>query len=66
MLKIYDILGREIASLIPPRQPAGGQEGLQPGTYEVQWDATNYPSGVYYYRLISGNFINSKRMVLIK
>jgi len=48
-LKIFDLLGREVASLIPPLW--GGQEGLQPGTYEVEWDATNYPSGVYFYKL---------------
>ena len=58
------MLGREIASLIPPLW--GGQEGLQPGSYEVEWNAGNYPSGVYFYKLESGAFTQSKRMVLVK
>jgi hypothetical protein len=57
-LKIYDILGREVAMLV--------NEQLKPGTYEVEWDGSNYPSGVYYYRLITGEFSETKRMVLIK
>jgi len=39
---------------------------LQPGTYEVNWDASAYPSGVYYYRLESDAFTETKKMVLIK
>jgi hypothetical protein len=73
-LVVYDVLGREVASLIP----RGGQEGLNPGTYEVEWDASNYPSGVYFYRLIVTDasspqanllsiiFSETKKMVLIK
>ncbi len=57
-LIIYDILGREIATLV--------NEQLQPGTYEVEWDGSNYPSGVYFYKLITDDFINTKKMVLIK
>jgi hypothetical protein len=57
-LKIYDVLGREIAVLVNKR--------LQPGTYEVDWDASNYPSGVYFYRLSAGEYSESKKMVLIK
>lgn len=63
-LKIYDVLGSLVASLIPPLW--GEQEGLMPGTYEVEWDASNFPSGVYFYKLTSGNFNKTKRMVLIK
>ena len=55
---IYDILGREIAELV--------NEQLQPGTYEVDFDGTNYPSGVYYYILTAQSFSQTKRMVLIK
>jgi photosystem II stability/assembly factor-like uncharacterized protein len=63
-LKIYDLLGREIVSLIPPLR--GGQEGLSPGTYEVTWDGRNYPSGVYFYKLIAGDYSETKKMMLIK
>jgi hypothetical protein len=63
-LTIYDILGREVANLIPPLR--GGQEGLQPGTYSVTWDASNFPSGVYYYELRAGNYSETKKMVLVK
>jgi hypothetical protein len=60
-LIIYDILGREIATLV--------NEQLKPGTYEVEWSATgggsNYPSGVYFYKLITNDFSETKKMVLI-
>jgi len=57
-LSVYDALGREIEVLV--------NQQLQPGTYEVSWDASPYPSGVYYYRLESGSFTETKKMVLIK
>lgn len=57
-LKIYDILGREVVTLI--------NEKLSPGTYEVDWDATNYPSGIYFYKLKAGDFIQTKKMLLLK
>jgi hypothetical protein len=57
-LKIYDLLGREVANLV--------NEKLMPGSYEVEWDASNYPSGVYFYKLTANSFIESKMMVLIK
>ncbi len=57
-LMIYDVLGREIAVLV--------NERLKPGTYEVEWDASNYPSGVYLYKLSTDNFKESKKMVLLK
>ncbi len=50
-LIVYDILGREIATLIPPL--GGGQEGLKPGSYEVTWDGSRYASGVYFYKLVT-------------
>jgi hypothetical protein len=55
---IFDVLGREFATLV--------NEQLQPGTYETEWDAANYSSGVYYYKLIVGNYTETKKMVLIK
>jgi hypothetical protein len=57
-LKIYDLLGREVATLV--NQP------LQPRTYEVTWDGTNYPSGVYFYRLTAGDYSNTKKLVILK
>jgi hypothetical protein len=57
-LTVYDILGREIAVLV--------NEQLSPGTYEVDWDASDFPSGVYYYRLAAGDYTETKKMILIK
>src|SRR4030095_12423837 len=51
VMKVYDILGREVAALV--------NENLKPGTYEVEWDSSDYPSGIYYYKLISGNYTNT-------
>lgn len=58
LLKIYDALGREISTLV--------NEVLSPGTYEVTWDASNYPTGVYFYRLSSNNFTQTKKLVVLK
>src|SRR4030095_12805900 len=55
---IYDILGREIALLV--------NAPLAPGTYEVEWPASNYPSGIYFYKLVSGDFSESRKMILLK
>jgi hypothetical protein len=63
-LIIYDILGREVTSLIPPLW--GGKEGLSPGTYVAEFNGTDYPSGVYFYKLETTEFTNTKKMVLIK
>jgi hypothetical protein len=57
-LQIYDMLGREVATLV--------NQELKPGTYEVEWDAANYPSGTYYYKLTSGDYTETKKMVLLK
>ncbi len=57
-LIVYDALGRVIAVLV--------NQQLQPGTYEADWDASAFPSGVYYYKLESGDFTETKKMVLIK
>ena len=68
-LTIYDVLGRKVTDLIPPLR--GGQEGLQPGTYEVEWNGTNFASGIYFYKLEtlvpSGeSFTQTRKMVLLK
>jgi hypothetical protein len=57
-LIIYDLLGREVATLV--------NESLKPGTYEVEWDGSTFASGVYFYKLISDDFIETKKMVIIK
>jgi len=58
-LKVYDILGNEVATLVNEKQNAG--------TYEVDFDGSNFSSGVYFYKLaVDGNIIDSKRMVLLK
>ena len=57
-LFIYNILGREVAALV--------SEQLNPGTYEVDWDGTNYSSGIYYYKLTAGDIVQTKKMVLLK
>jgi len=58
VLKVFDILGKEIETLV--------NEKLNPGTYEVTFNASQYPSGVYFYRLITDNFTDTKRMILLK
>ena len=57
-LKIYDTLGSKIATLVNEELPAG--------SYELKFDATILPSGVYFYRLKTGNFVGTKKMVLMK
>ncbi|HEY3250843.1 MAG TPA: T9SS type A sorting domain-containing protein, partial [Ignavibacteria bacterium] len=57
-LDIYNILGKEIDALV--------NEELNPGTYEVEWNAANYPSGVYYYKLTAGDYSDTKNMILVK
>ncbi len=57
-LIIYDVLGREVATLVNKAQSAGN--------YSVQFDATNLPSGIYFYRLRAGSFVQTRKMVLIK
>jgi hypothetical protein len=57
-ITVFDNLGREVAALV--------KEQLKPGTYEVEWNAANYPSGVYYYKLTAGEFSQSRKMILIK
>jgi hypothetical protein len=57
-LKIYDLLGREIALIV--------NSELKAGIYKAEFNASHLPSGVYFYRLSAGNFSQTKRMVLIK
>ncbi|HEY5125563.1 MAG TPA: exo-alpha-sialidase [Ignavibacteria bacterium] len=57
-LVIYDITGKEVAILV--------NEQLQPGTYEVTFDGSNYSSGIYFYKLSTTEFTDTKRLVLLK
>jgi hypothetical protein len=57
-LILYDILGREVTTLVNEKQSTG--------TYEVEWDASNYPSGIFFYKLEASNFVDTKKMVVIK
>ena len=58
ILKIYDILGREVATLVNQNQKAGN--------YEIQFDASHLTSGIYLYKLQSGNFVATKKLMLLK
>jgi len=57
-LKVFDVLGREVATLV--------NEVKAPGEHVVQFEANNLSSGVYYYRLNAGSFIQTKKMILIR
>ncbi len=57
-LRVYNVLGEEIATLVNQRQA--------PGTYSVQFDASDLPSGTYFYTLRVGNFVATKKMALLK
>jgi hypothetical protein len=57
-LRIFDLLGREVATLVKGQRHAG--------TYSVKWDAGNLPSGVYFYRLRAGSFTQTRKLVLLK
>ena len=57
-LKVYDVLGNEITTLVSEEKPEG--------TYEVTWNANNLPSGVYFYQLKTGEFTQTKKMLMIK
>ena len=57
-LKVFDILGREVATLI--------NENQNPGRYVVDFNASNFASGIYFYRLEAGAFIQVKKMILMK
>ena len=58
LLKVYDIIGNEIAILV--------NEEKQAETYEVEFNGAGLPSGIYFYRISSGSFIDTKKMLLIK
>jgi len=57
-LVVYNLIGKEVAHLIDERKPAG--------SYTVKWDASNMASGIYFYRLQAGDFVQTKKMLLLK
>ncbi|HEY6435387.1 MAG TPA: alpha-amylase family glycosyl hydrolase, partial [Ignavibacteriaceae bacterium] len=57
-IKVYDILGREVISLV--------NEFKQAGTYEIQFNASGFASGIYLYRIKSGSFVQTRKMILLK
>ena len=57
-LAVFDILGREVASLV--------NKQLKPGTYEVDFDGSKLSSGTYFYKLTAGDYVSIKKMTLVK
>jgi len=57
-LRVYDVLGREVAVLVNEEKPAGA--------YNVRFEASSLPSGIYFYRLISGTYTSTRKMLLLK
>jgi hypothetical protein len=57
-LKVYDLLGREVAVLVNERK--------EPGSYTVTFDAASLSSGVYLYRLTAGSFVETRKMILVR
>jgi hypothetical protein len=57
-LAIFDVLGRRVATLV--------DDVRQPGVYTVRWDASSFPSGVYFYRLEAGDFRATRKLMLVK
>jgi hypothetical protein len=57
-LNIFDILGKQVATLL--------NEEKEAGFYEVNWDSDNSPSGVYMYRLQAGNYTECKKLIIVQ
>jgi hypothetical protein len=57
-LKVFDVLGREVAALV--------NEVRRPGVYTVRWNASTHPSGVFFYRLQTGKYSETRKMILMK
>ena len=58
LIKVYDVLGSEVETLVNEEKPIG--------TYELNWNAANLPSGVYLYRLQAGDFVQTRKMILLR
>lgn len=57
-LKVFNVLGSEVATLV--------NEQKEPGSYQVEFDSNNYSAGIYFYNLQAGNFIETRKMILLK
>jgi hypothetical protein len=57
-LSVYNLLGQKVATLVNGRKQAG--------SHQVEWDASGFPSGVYYYRIKAGEFDDVKKMILLQ
>jgi hypothetical protein len=57
-LKVYDLLGREVATLVNEEKPTG--------KYELEFDGSKLPSGIYFYQLKAGGFVETRKMILLK
>lgn len=57
-LKVYNTAGKEMSELV--------NEIQAPGNYEVEWDASNMPSGIYFYRISAGRYSDTKKMILVR
>ena len=58
VLKVFDVLGKEVETLVNERQNAGG--------YSVQFNASNLPSGVYFYRIEAGTYNDAQKLLLLR
>jgi len=58
IIKVYDVLGNEVSTLVNEEKPAG--------SYEVEFDGTELTSGIYFYRIEAGSFVETKNMTLLK
>ncbi|HEY3249708.1 MAG TPA: SBBP repeat-containing protein [Ignavibacteria bacterium] len=57
-LRVYDLIGREVSTLL--------DQDIQPGTHEVEFDGSNFSSGIYFYKLVSDNYVETRKMILTK
>ncbi len=57
-LKVYDVLGREVATLVNEEKPIGN--------YEAEFNSKGMSSGMYFYKIEAGNFVKVKKMILLK
>ena len=57
-IRVYDVAGKMVEELL--------NNGYNPGSYDIRWDASKYSSGIYFYSIVTNEFIQTKKMVLVK